>query len=276
MSMRLVFKAIADTLNPIINTIFDPIFGPLLKLPFLLSIIIISLLISLLIIFIYKKITNQSLMKDLKDEIKELQKQMKALRDKPKEMMKVNKRAMEVNMKYMMHSMKPTLFTFLPIIIIFGWLNTHIAYYPLVEDQIFTVTLDFAKETEGNVEVFDVQDIQVLNSTVLPILNNQAIFAFKGSAGEYTLKFKYDDYDPVEKDIIITKSIEERVYKKPVEFYNDGGIKSIKVNNEKIMAFKGIPVLQDLPWVGNFGWLGSYILFSLIFSLGLRKLLKVY
>lgn len=264
-----------ESISTIFQAILNPIFSPLLRMPFLLSIIIISFLISLIIVIVYKKFTNQSLMKELKEEIKELQKQMKALRDKPEEMMKVNKRAMETNMKYMMHSLRPTLITFIPIIIIFGWLNVHMAYYPLVEDQQFSILLDFVDEANGDVDFLDVQDIQVLNGNNQTILDNQAKFVLQGSAGEYTLSFKHDE-ESYTKDIIITASDQDRVYKRPIEVFRKQSLKSITVSNEKILAFEGIPILGSIPWIGGFGWLGSYILFSLVFSLGLRKIFKVY
>ncbi|MFH1439910.1 MAG: EMC3/TMCO1 family protein [Candidatus Woesearchaeota archaeon] len=264
-----------DSLNMMFSSLLDPVFSPLLKLPYLLSIIIISFLISLVIVVLYKYLTNQSLMKELKEEIKELQKQMKALRDKPQEMMRVQKRSMQINMKYMMHSMRPTLVTFIPIIIIFSWLNMHMAYYPLVEDQEFSALLDFDVGITGDVKMSDVQDIEFLNGNSQQILENQAKFVLNGKQGEYTLRFKHSDSEYI-KDIIISPAIEERVYKKPIDIVRKNGLKTITISNKNILAFEGIPVLGSIPWVKTFGWLGSYILFSLIFSLGLRKLLKVY
>ncbi|MBT4540334.1 DUF106 domain-containing protein [Candidatus Woesearchaeota archaeon] len=285
-----------ESISLVFQSILNPIFSPLLRMPFLLSIILISFLISLLIVLVYKKFTNQSLMKELKEEIKELQKQMKDLRDKPQEMMKIQKRAMETNMKYMMHSLKPTLYTFIPIIIIFGWLNTHMAYYPLVEDQEFSVLLEFVEEAKGNIEFIETQDMELLNDPSQTILENQVKFVLKGKVGEYTLNFKYlpeivsnNETDNDErginetknnelfsKDIIIIESDGDRVYKRPMEVFRKQSLRRITVSNQKILAFEGIPVLQDIPWVGGFGWLGSYILFSLVFSLGLRRIMKIY
>ena len=63
----------------VFDAILNPIFSPLLMLPYLLSIILISFIISLLIVLIYKKFTDQTMMKALKDEIKDLQDKMKKL-----------------------------------------------------------------------------------------------------------------------------------------------------------------------------------------------------
>lgn len=103
----------------VFESLLNPIFGPLLKLPPLWAIIIISLVIAILITLVYKWMTDQHLMKSLKDDIKKFQKEMKELKHEPQKVMAIQKKAMQTNMKYMMHSMKPTLVTFLPIILIF-------------------------------------------------------------------------------------------------------------------------------------------------------------
>lgn len=270
MGIEAVFEAISNAFNSILN----PIFSPLLKIPNLLAIIIISFVISLIMVLIYKAMTNQTLMKELKDEIKSLQNKMKEVRDKPDEMMRINKRAMDANMKYMLHSLKPTLVTFIPILIIFAWFNTHMAYYPLVQDQAFEAQLLFKEGVADVVTFSETADMIAVNGYNQTIESNKAKFILNGTKGEYVLKFQVGNQS-YEKQIIITESKEDRVYKQPIQTYA-GSLKRITINNEKIFAFKDIPVLQSIPWVNTFGWLGSYILFSLIFSLGLRKVLKVY
>src|SRR3989344_6529305 len=98
----------------------DFIFSPLLKFNPVLVIVGLSLVLSILITFIYKWMTDQTLMKQLKQDIKKLQEQMKANRNNQKKMLEINKLAMEKNMQYMGKSMKPTLVTFIPLILIFG------------------------------------------------------------------------------------------------------------------------------------------------------------
>ena len=172
--------------------ILDPIFSPLLSLPPLLSIFLISTILTLAIVLLYKKLTDQKLMKDLKDELKELNKQVKELKNHPKEMMKVQKKAMETNMKYMMHSLKPTLYTFLPIILIFGWLNAHMAYYPLVQNQEFSATMVFNNNIHGNATIIVPENLSVLNNKTQNIMDNKAIWFLKAkSPGEYNLKYNF-------------------------------------------------------------------------------------
>lgn len=266
----------------IFNAILDPIFSPLLRLNPLFAIIIISFLISLLITLAYKKLTNQNLMKDLKNEIKELQKEMKLLRNKPDKMMKVQKKAMETNSKYMMHSLRPTLFTFLPIIIIFSWLHAHMAFFPIVAGTEFTTTVMFEEGIDGNIALVLPDGVKLIKGPLnQEIADSKAEWTLQASSGEYVLDFIFDDRE-FEKELLVTKTRADRRYASPelkqrdVPEFGDVGIESISINNPVIKPMKQIPLVGSIPWIGNFGWLGTYILFSIFFSITIRKLLKVY
>ena len=56
-------------------------------------------------------------------------------------------------MKYMTHSLKPTIITFIPIILIFGWMNNTLAYEPILPGQEFTTTAVFQKGAIGEIEL---------------------------------------------------------------------------------------------------------------------------
>ena len=258
----------------------DPVLGPLLRLDPLISILLISFLISLMIVIIYKRFTDQNLMKQLKSEIKELQGQMKKLRDNPKKMMEVQKKAMETNMKYMMQSFRPTLLTFIPIILIFGWLNSHMGYYPIVENTEFTITAQFLEGTAGSIRMIDVPSgISLLSSPQQSILAGKAEWVLKGREGTYSLRYDYQDQQ-FSHQLIITSDMSNRNYAKPElrakDLGTDSELQQLVISNERIRPLQNIPLIGSLPWIGNFGWLGTYILFSIIFSIALRKLMKVY
>ena len=106
-----------------LDSFFNPIFGPFVNWNPLIALLIISFLMTFLITLSYKYLTNQELMKSLKDELKDFQKQMKDNKDNSQKVMDIQKQSLEKNMKYMMHSFKPTLYTFIPLIIIFTWLK---------------------------------------------------------------------------------------------------------------------------------------------------------
>jgi len=95
------------------------IFG-LRPLPFLL---ILSAVLSLLVTLVYKFMTDQVLMKELKSELKKYQAQMKEHKGDLEKLSEIQKKSMSVNMKYMKQSMKPMIITILPFLAIFAWLR---------------------------------------------------------------------------------------------------------------------------------------------------------
>ncbi|MFH0874350.1 MAG: EMC3/TMCO1 family protein [archaeon] len=248
--------------------ILDTVLGPLLTINPLLSIIIISFILSLLITIAYKFLTNQSLMKDLRDEQNSLQKKLKELKNHPEKAMKVQSEMMEINMKYMTHSMRPTLVTFIPIILIFGWLNANMAYYPLYPNMPFEVNAQMKDGTIGNVNLILPQGLSFAGESKerQELINNKAMWFLKGPTGEYNLTFSYNEMT-VSKKILVT---DIRKYYAPEENFKNSYFKQVTIGNLKVKPFDGIPL------IGGWGWLGAYIIFSLIFSMGLRRLMKLY
>ncbi|MBW3020994.1 DUF4199 family protein [Candidatus Woesearchaeota archaeon] len=260
------------------SSILDPLFRPLLNLispepgmgPFFL-ILLFSFAISLLITLVYKAVTDQDLMRSLKAEMKELQKEMKELRKDPQKMMEVQKKSMETNMKYMTHSFKPTLITLIPIIIIFGWMSSNLAVYPILENDTFPVTMTVESELIGyNVSIEVPEGIELVSSETQKIESEEVKWLMKGNYGNYNLLFKIGE-NYYEKDITISNQFGD--YADLESKIEDGNVKSIKIGNEKVKPFQSVGF--KFPWIGNFGWLGTYILFSIIFSIVIRKALKV-
>ncbi len=252
--------AFSSILNPVLNWVL--LFSPLTGL------IILSFLVNLLITLMYKYTTDQKLMKDLKTEIKELQKEMKSLRKDPKKMMEVQKKSMETNMKYMSKSMKATLYTFIPIIIIFAWMNAHLAYAPLMPNQEFSVEVFLENAMVGeNVTLTSVPELDIVSGPVSKIKNNRAEWTLKGDPGEYTLEFEYDG-EKARKDILIT---DKKEYLPPVEKLKKGKIKQIVIGNKEIKPLGDASIFGWKP-----GWLGTYIILSILFSIIIRKVMKVY
>jgi uncharacterized membrane protein (DUF106 family) len=254
------------------ETILNPIFSPLLKIPAVIAIAIVSLLVSFIITIVYKYMTDQTLMKDLKTRQKDLQKKMKTLRSDPAKLMKAQKEAMEVNMKYMSQSLKPTLVTFIPIIIIFAWLNANIAYEPILPGQEFTATLTFNKDFAGNVTLEAPENIKVIGSSNKEITNGTASFKMKGKEGEYGLPFTYDN-KKYTTTVIITKDTR---YAPVQKTFSKEPLKMITLSNQKLIAINLLGRDEGGFFSGRIGWLGTYIIFSIIASFGLRKLMKIY
>ncbi len=248
----------------VFESILNPVLSPLLKLPLLWSLILVSFLISLLITLVYKWMTDQKLMKTLKDDLKGFQKEMKDFKEDQKKVMEIQKKAMETNMKYMMHSMKPTLITFIPLIIIFGWLNANMAYEPIMPATEFTTTAVFEKGTTGVIELKVPDGVELIGRGEQNITDDKAQWKLKGSEGNYLLEYIYDSQS-YNHELMITNA---QAYKPPVQTIKNSRLKIVQTDNKKVVA------MNLFGW--KVGWLGTYIIFSLIFSIGLRKLLKLH
>lgn len=119
------FKKARLYLKNMFDSFFDATLGKFFLLPEPWAILGIAFILTLITTLVYKYMTNQEMLKSLKTEIKEIQNEMKSSKDNPDKMMQAQKLAMEKNMVYMKHSLKPVLVTFVPFILIFGWLRIH-------------------------------------------------------------------------------------------------------------------------------------------------------
>ena len=248
----------------VFENLLNPIFGPLLNLPTLWAVIILSFFISLIITVVYKYTTNQDLMKQLKGEMKEFQKEIKELKKEPEKAMQVQKKSMQTNMKYMMKSMKSTLYSILPIIIIFSWMSANFAYEPILPGQEFTTTVVFGEKVSGTIEL-SVPDGIIINGGVRKeVKEGDVKWVLSGNEGEYLLEYHFDG-KKYSKEVLITK---ENKYKEPVKRLKGGIVKSIEIEHEEKK------LLNLFGW--KLGWLGVYIIFSIIFSILIRKVIKVY
>ena len=247
----------------VLENLFDWIFSPIMRWGDGWAVIIVSLIITLITTFFYKMFTDQDLMKALKKELKDLQKEMKDLKEDPKKFMEVQKKAMQKNMEYMKHSMKATLYTFIPIIIIFGWMQGHLGYDPIEPNEAFKVSVLMQEGLPGEITLSSVPELNIDQAT--KAASSTVTWELRGTEGEYKLFVTYGE-NQYEHDLIITT---EHIYKSPVKKLK-GAIKSITVEMAPIKPFGSFGILGWHP-----GWLGAYILLSIVFSLGARKVFKV-
>mgnify|MGYP006303596015 CR=1 FL=1 len=245
------------------ENLLNPVLNPLLQsMHPLLFTILIAFIVSLIVIFVYKLMTDQDLMKQLKKEMKELQKEMKELKDNPDKMMKVQKKAMETNMKYMGKSLKPTFITFIPLIIIFGWMHANLGFLPIMPEQQFTVTAEF-EDYSGNIDLNVPEDLTIISNQTQKVIENEAIWTLKGKKGEYVIEYEFADQKYTQ-DLIISEKLN---YAEPEKRIDNSVLQKTVINNKKLNVL-------NLGFM-KLGWLGTYIIFSLIFSISLRKIFKI-
>lgn len=255
-----------------LDTIFNPWLGLALQLPSFWAILIISAFITILVTIVYKYTTNQREMKQIKDDLKKYQKEMRETKD-TKKLMGIQKKSMELNMTYMKSSFKSTLYTFIPIIVIFAWLNMHIAYAPILPNTEFSVTAQFGEGAKGNISMAATPELDMLNGATQEIVDGKAVWKLKSNvSGEYKMTFTYNtkEYDhnvliSEENNAISSYSVPQKVIKDSKLKMITNGNKPVKPFGEKFNLFGWHP-----------GWLATYILVSILLSTLIRKLLKVY
>jgi len=241
----------------------DPLLNPLLALDPLISILILTLVISFIVTLIYKYTTDQKKMKELKDKMTAHQKSIKENKHDTKKVMQLQKEVMDFNMQYMMHSFRATLFTFIPVILFFGWMTTHYSYEPILPGQEFNVTAYFNDGFSGNVTADgNFTFISNKTQTIAPIVS----WRVKGNAGINLMTFSINQEEkPVYNTEIL---IDSEKYSNPIKTFKKMEINKIIISNKplKLMNLFGI----------KFNWFWTYFLFTLIFTSLLRKFMRVY
>lgn len=258
--------AFFETLGVMVNSILDPALSPLLKLGPFWAIVIISVLVSVLTTLVYKWVTDQARMKDIREKTQALQKEIKAVsKTDPKKAFELQKKMFEMSKEQMMSSFKPMIITLLPLLIIFGWLNTHLGYEPLQPDKEFTTIAAFEKNVAGNVSIAAPR-LEVLDDKTRTVRDGSSAWRLKGAPGTYDIEYTFMGKTYLQS--VVIQEPEKNGYKQPVTRIGDGLVKTLSVDLKKI------EVMNIFGW--KLGWLGTYIIFSLIFSMGLRKALRVY
>ena len=241
--------------------------------PFL-AILLISFVITLSTTLLYKYTTNQTRMRELKKTVKDYQEKMKKSRDKPEKMLKLQQEAMGYNLELMKHSFKPTLYTMIPLLLIFVWLNAHMAYQPLMPNQEFTITATYADGVTGTTNLSVIPEGLTLLSNATATVTippgekgGTAEWKLTGGAGSYKAIVSFAG-SQTEKQFLVTS--EPGSYDAPLQTYK-GGVKSILIGNKVIHPFGD--TFNLFGWYP--GWIAAYIILSIALSMLFRKAFNV-
>lgn len=271
----------------ILDPILDFVLKPLLNLGYFWFLLIMSFIISLGLIVATKFLTNQKLMKELRDLMKKYQNEAKENKSNPQKLIELQKKSMQANLDYMKHSFKSTIYSLVPMIVLIGWMSANIAYLPLAPEEQFNVTINFGKKLNGEVTIEVPEHIYIISdipNKTIPITAGKASWALKPrKEGNYELAFTTNS-EIFTKKILVTKSAKYEPAikrKKSIIDYiygsregyldKDSPLSQIALNNNPVKPLGSISILGWRP-----GWLGVYFIFSLVFTMTLRKLIKVY
>lgn len=247
-------------ISGVFDFVLNPLLGWLLYLPREWTITILSILITLITTLIYKKVTDQELMKTIKEDIKAIQKQMKEFKDDTAKVMELQKKMMEKSMIQMKQSFKPMFVTMLPILILFGWLWAHAAYEPIAPNEDFLTTIALKKGVTGDVTLIAPEEIEILSDATQEIQDGRVSWNLKAvKQGMYTLEYDVEG-SSASKEVLITEGME---YVTPLKTVKDDKIASVEIGNEKVRVM-------------GMTWFWYYIIVSVVANMLLRKILKIH
>jgi uncharacterized membrane protein (DUF106 family) len=108
-----------------VHAAFDPTIGVLLDWNVTIGLLIITAILNLITTLLHKYITDQDLLKSIKEEQKLVNEQMKLYKDNPDKTLELSKKSMELAMKTMPITMRPVVYTAIPFILLIRWFGDY-------------------------------------------------------------------------------------------------------------------------------------------------------
>ncbi len=234
------------------------------ELSYLGIIVILALLITVVNTLFYKYLTDQSLIKRLKEDMKKLRKKVNKAKGDQDKQMKLQQQMMEKNMQVMKQSFRPMIYTILPLLLIFAWMSANLVYEPIQPGEEFEVVALISESySESSDTVFLNTSFEILDREDVDRLITWRLQA--AEEGVHELEISGSGFRET-KEVLITN---DKDYSDPVSNF-DGALKQIRVDHDLVRPFGDFSLFGWRP-----GWLGSYILLSIFFSIILRKLFRV-
>ncbi len=246
------------------NPLLDPFLSPLLRLPPFWSLVVIVLFVTLGVTLVQKYKTDQRRLRELKALQKRHQQRIREAARDPEKLVKLQQEQMAYTLEMFRHSFKPLLYTLLPLLIVFGWMQSHLAFQPIMPGEEFSVSVELAEGASGQVSLSVVPEglsiIGNASQPAAPLLS----WRLRGGAGWYTLRFSLDG-ESVEKEVLVGRGGALSAS----ESY-EGLFHRVTVGYEPIRPLGSFSLFGWRP-----GWFGTYVLLSFLFSILFRKLFHV-
>jgi len=108
-----------------VHAALDPTLGKLLNTHLNLGFFAVILFFTILTTILQKYLTDQAMLKHLREEQKAIQAEMKQFRDNPEKVLELNQKSMEIVMKIMPLSMRPVMYTTVPFLLLLRWFGDY-------------------------------------------------------------------------------------------------------------------------------------------------------
>lgn len=114
-----------------VHIAFDPSLGKMLDWNVTIGLIIITAVLNLITTLIHKKVTDQDMLKTIKEEQKLVNEEMKLYKDNPGKTMELSKKSMELAFKTFPITMRPVVYTAIPFILLIRWFGDYFKTNPV-------------------------------------------------------------------------------------------------------------------------------------------------
>lgn len=114
-----------------VHYILDPSAGVFLNWNATVGMLVITAIITLITTVLQKYLTDQDMLKTIKEEQKIVQQEMKLVKDNPEKSMELSKKSMELTMKAMPMTMRPAMYTIIPFVLFLRWFNDYFVANPI-------------------------------------------------------------------------------------------------------------------------------------------------
>ncbi len=115
----------------VVHAILDPSVGILLNWNATLGLLLVTAIITLITTILQKYLTDQDLLKAIKEEQKIVQQEMKLVKGNQEKSMDLSKKSMELTMKAMPMTMRPAMYTIIPFVLFLRWFNDYFTVNPV-------------------------------------------------------------------------------------------------------------------------------------------------
>lgn len=114
-----------------VHIALDPSLGSLLNWNVTIGLLIITALLNFLTTLLHKHVTDQDLLKRLKEEQKIVNDEMKLYRNDPNKSLELSKKSFELMAKTMPITMRPVIYTTIPFILLIRWFGDYFKSNPV-------------------------------------------------------------------------------------------------------------------------------------------------
>lgn len=240
--------------------ILDALFGWALTLPQWLGILSLSAVITALMTLAYVALTDQKEMRRLKAELKVLQKDVRASAADPKKSAKIQKKLLTLNGEIMKKSLRPTLYTLIPVLFVFGWMAANFAFDPVLPGD----EVRFVVETQDPARL-TLSGVDVLGNATRETVESQVAYTLVAPERSVNITVTNEDGQFITRELLLNQT--EGLIS---EARHEDSFVSSEIEYPKSQPF------GDFEFFGyNPGWLFTYILFSLVLNVALRKAFNI-